>query len=57
MPMYREVADLVEVEGDTLVRGQVVSRARLGNGLSICNLSMLCFFQIIPLTHFPRFQF
>ncbi len=57
MPMYKEVADLVEVEGDTLVRGQVASRARLGNGLSICNLSMLRFFQIVLSTHFPRFQF
>ena len=40
MSMYRKVANLAEAEGDTPVRGQVVSRARLGNGRSTCNLSI-----------------
>ena len=38
LSMYRKVANLAEVEGDIPVQGQVVSCARLGNGLSICNL-------------------
>ena len=43
--MYKEVTNLAGVEGDTPVQGQVACRARLGNGLSICNFSVLRFFQ------------